>query len=114
MSLRYVALIGAMALATGCVQERVVHERRVVEHPAPRGEYVEVIAPQAPPTRVIEVEPAQRPGYLWSRGYWRWEGGRYVPVHGHWETVRPGYRYQHPYWESRGDGWHYHVGVWIN
>ena len=114
MSLRYVALIGAMALATGCVQERVVHERRVAERPPPRADYVEVVAPQAPPTRVIEVEPAQRPGYVWSRGYWRWEGGRYVPVHGHWEAIRPGYRYQHPYWESRGDGWHYHVGVWVN
>ncbi|MEX6675714.1 YXWGXW repeat-containing protein [Pseudomonas sp. W2Oct36] len=114
MSLRYIALIGALALATGCVEERVVHERRVVDRPAPRAEYVEVVAPQAPPVRVVEEEPAPRPGYVWSRGYWRWNGNRYVAEHGHWEAVRPGYRYQHPYWESRGDGWHYHVGVWVN
>jgi len=114
MSLRYIALIGALALATGCVEERVVHERRVVDRPPPRAEYVEVVAPQAPPVRVIEEEPCPRPGYIWSRGYWRWNGNRYVAEHGHWEAVRPGYRYQHPYWESRGDGWHYHVGVWVN
>ena len=71
MWLRYMALMAVMFAASGCVQERVVHERR----PAPR-EYVEVIAPQAPPERVIEVEPMARPGYVWSRGYWRWDGGR--------------------------------------
>jgi hypothetical protein len=114
MFLRNAAVIAALAVASGCVQERVVHERRVVERPGPRAEYVEVVAPQAPPQRIVEEEPAPRPGYIWSRGYWHWNGNRYVPVHGHWEAVRPGYRYQHPYWESRGDGWHYHVGVWVN
>ncbi|SEQ45391.1 YXWGXW repeat-containing protein [Pseudomonas sp. NFACC02] len=111
MYLRYLVMAGVLVMATGCVEERVVHERR---GPPSRTEYVEVIAPQAPPERIIEEEPAPRPGYIWSRAYWRWNGNRYVPVHGHWEAVRPGYRYQHPYWESRGDGWHYHVGVWVN
>jgi hypothetical protein len=83
MYLRYLALAGALVMATGCVEERVVHERR---GPPPRAEYVEVIAPQAPPERIIEEEPAPRPGYIWSRGYWRWNGNRYVPVHGHWEA----------------------------
>ncbi|EGH95360.1 Lipoprotein [Pseudomonas amygdali pv. lachrymans] len=87
-----------------------MHERSHAHH-----EYVEeVIAPQAPPERVIEVEPAARPGYVWARGYWHWNGERYVPVHGHWEVERPGYRYVHPHWESAGDGWHWHAGVWAN
>lgn len=109
MILRYVALIALVAVASGCVEERIVHERRPVHH-----EYVEVVAPQPPPERVIEIEPAPRPGYIWARGYWHWDGGRYVPVHGHWETERPGYRYEHPHWERGSDGWHWHAGVWLN
>ncbi len=109
MILRYVALIALVAVASGCVEERIVHERRPAHH-----EYVEVVAPQPPPERVIEVEPAPRPGYLWARGYWHWDGARYVPVHGHWETERPGYRYEHPHWERGADGWHWHAGVWLD
>ena len=41
MYLRYLALAGVLVMATGCVEERVVHERR---GPPPRAEYVEVIA----------------------------------------------------------------------
>lgn len=76
-------------------------------------EYVEVVAPQPPPVQVIEVEPAARYGYVWSRGYWRWEGGRYVAVHGHWEQVREGYRYVHPHWVQRNDGYHWQGGGWV-
>jgi hypothetical protein len=113
MFLRYVALLAVVVAASGCVEERVVHDRPVHERVVER-QYVEVVAPQPPPVRVIEVDPEPRPGYLWARGYWHWDGGRYVPVHGHWEVVRPGYRYVHPHWEQRNDGWHYHVGVWVN
>ena len=108
MLLRYAALAAMVVAASGCVQERVVHERRPVQR-----EYVEVVAPQPPPVQVIEVEPAVREGYIWSRGYWRWEGGRYVAVHGHWEPVRQGYRYVHPHWVQRNDGYHWQIGGWI-
>ena len=107
--MRYGALMAVVVAASGCVQERVVHERRPVQH-----EYVDVIAPHAPPARIIEVEPLPRPGYIWSRGYWLWEGGRYVPVHGHWITERPGYRYVNPHWEQRNDGYHWQRGGWLN
>jgi hypothetical protein len=63
--------------------------------------------------QVIEVEPPVRYGYIWSRGYWRWEGGRYVAVHGHWEPVREGYRYVHPHWVQRNDGYHWQGGGWV-
>ncbi|NWD23897.1 YXWGXW repeat-containing protein [Pseudomonas yamanorum] len=108
MLLRYAALAALVVAASGCVEERVVHDRRPVQR-----EYVEVVAPQPPPLQVIEVEPEGRPGYLWSRGYWRWEGGRYVAVHGHWEPERPGYRYVHPHWVQRNDGYHWQGGGWV-
>lgn len=109
MLMRYMALLALVVAASGCVQERVVHDRRPVQR-----EYVEVVAPQPPPERVIEVEPVGRQGYVWSRGYWRWEGGRYVAVHGHWEPERQGYRYVHPHWEQHRDGWHWQRGGWVN
>jgi len=115
MSNRLVALaslVAATALASGCVVEQPVRQRPViVERPVQR-EYVEVVAPQPPPPIVVEqVQP--RPGYVWARGYWRWDGRRYVAERGHWEPVRPGYHYVHPHWEQRRDGWHLRVGVWV-
>lgn len=91
-------------------------ERRVVVHDRPvRREYVqeEVIAPAPPPVEVIEEEPASRPNFVWVRGYYRWDGGRYAAVRGHWEPARPGYHYVHPHWEQRGNQWHFHAGVWV-
>lgn len=117
MSTRLVALAALTLLASGCVEERVVHDRPViVERPIVRREVVEevVVAPQPPPVTVIEEEPVPRPGYVWARGYWRWDGRAYQPVRGHWEVVRPGYRYVHPHYERRNDGWHLNVGVWVN
>ena len=128
MSIRLVALatLTAMtALASGCVEERVVHDRPVVvqrpvqrevivERPVVEREYVEVVAPKPPPPHVVEVEPLPRPGYVWARGYWRWNGQAYVAIPGHWEAVRRGYHYVHPHYEQRNDGWHLNVGVWVN
>lgn len=111
MFLRYVAVLAVVAVTTGCVEERVVHERR--PHPPPPVQYVEVVAPQPPPERFVEVEPAYRPGYVWARGYWRWDGARYVGVNGHWEPERQGYHWVHAHWERRADGWHWRDGGWV-
>lgn len=111
MFLRYLTVFAVVAMTTGCVEERVVHERR--PHPPPPVQYVEVVAPQPPPERFVEVEPAYRPGFVWARGYWRWDGGRYVAVNGHWEPERQGYHYVHAHWERRGDGWHWREGGWV-
>lgn len=116
MSLRRVALsavVTATALTAGCVVEQpVYHHPRpvIVEQPQPM---VEVIAPQPPPVQIVEEIPPPRPGYVWARGYWHWNGQRYIVMHGHWEQGRPGYHYVHPHWEQRNDGWHLHVGVWV-
>jgi hypothetical protein len=121
MSLRFaslLALAGVTAMLAGCVVEqpaprphRVVYVEQQPAPPPPP--VVEVIAPQPPPVEVIEEVPPPRPGYVWARGYWHWNGARYVAVHGHWEAVRPGYHYVHPHWEHHPDGWHLHVGVWV-
>lgn len=112
MFLRYVAVLAVVAVTTGCVEERVVHERRHAPPPM-QTQYVEVVAPQPPPERFVEVEPAYRPGFVWARGYWRWDGARYVAVNGHWEPERQGYHWVHAHWERRGDGWHWRDGGWV-
>lgn len=117
MSIRLVAVVSMVAvaaLASGCVQERVVHDRPVYvqQQPPVQREYVEVVAPRPPPEVVVEqVQPRQ--GYIWARGYSRWDGREYVTVRGHWEPNRPGYHYVHPHYEQRGDGWHWRAGVWV-
>lgn len=106
------SMLLAASLASGCVVAPVQRRPRVVERPVYR-ESVEVIAPQAPPVWVVErVQP--RPGYVWARGYWRWDGRRYVAVRGHWENARAGYHYAHPHWVQRRDGWHWQAGVWVS
>jgi len=123
MSSRLAGLLlvsAAAAMAAGCVEERPVHHPRpverevIVERQAPPPTVVEIVAPQPPPPRIVEVMPPPRPGYVWVKAYWRWEGGRYVATAGHWREARPGYHYVHPHWEQRNDGWHFHVGVWVN
>lgn len=112
-SIRLAALAAVTMLASGCVVEQPAPRRHpvVVEQPAPG--YVEVIAPQAPPTVLVEEEPAPRPGYVWARGYWHWNGRKYVAMRGHWEPARAGYHYVHPHYVQRADGWHLNVGVWV-
>jgi hypothetical protein len=117
MSTRLFALAALTLLASGCVEERVVHDRRpvIVERPVVQREVIEeVVAPQPPPPRIVEVEPPRREGYVWARGYWHWNGHEYVAMPGHWEVFRPGYHYVHPHYERHNDGWHLNVGVWVN
>ena len=44
----------------------------------------------APPTPVYEAPPPPRVGYMWERGYWGWQYGRYIWVPGHWTMVARG------------------------
>ena len=66
----------------------------------------------APPPPRHEVVPADRPGYVWSPGYWNYHGHRYVWVSGHWVHARHGYAYRSPRWEQDGDRWVLHHGEW--
>lgn len=108
-----VSLVAVAALASGCMEERVVHDRPVYVQQQPvRREYVEVVAPRPPPQVIVE-QVQQRPGYVWARSYYRWDGRQYVTMGGHWEPLHPGYHYVHPYYEQHGDGWHWRAGLWI-
>ena len=66
----------------------------------------------APPAPRTEVVPAARPGYLWTPGYWNWNGRRYVWANGTWARERRGYVYSQPTWVQDGDRWRLRRGAW--
>ena len=48
-----------------------------------------------------------------GRGYHRWDGHRYVWVHGYWaHPPHPGAVWVRHHWEQRGDGWVLVEGHW--
>lgn len=65
-----------------------------------------------PPVHHVEVVPAQRHGYIWAPGYWRWTNHHHVWVEGRWLKARPGYIWAPERWERRGDHHHFTPGRW--
>lgn len=66
----------------------------------------------APPAPRYETIPAPRSGYVWTPGYWNWEGNRHVWTAGRWEQERQGYQYQRSEWQRHNDGWRLNRGGW--
>lgn len=65
-----------------------------------------------PPTQTYEVDPGERPGYVFAPGYWRWDGKRHVWVPGRWLAAREGYEWIPDQWQQRGEKWHFAAGHW--
>ncbi len=80
----------------------------------PAAALAQVVVRVAPPAPIYEAH--DRPphdGWVWIDGYHRWDGHRYVWVHGHW--ARPPHRgavWVAHRWEHRGDGWVLIEGHW--
>jgi len=66
-----------------------------------------------PPLRVETPPPSPGPDYVWTEGYWNWDGGRYVWIGGRWNR-RPyeGAYWIHPHYDHYDRGWQYHEGHW--
>lgn len=66
-----------------------------------------------PPPRPVEVVPAPRPGFVWIPGYHRWDGHRYIWVHGYWRRPpRPGAVWVPGAWRYERGGHVWHEGYW--
>ena len=66
-----------------------------------------------PPVHVGVIGRSPGAGYVWTEGYHRWNGNRYVWVPGHW--VRPprvGAVWVAPAWTRQGGGWVFREGYW--
>jgi opacity protein-like surface antigen len=81
---------------------------------APAAMMAQVVVRVEPPAPVYEAH--DRPpheGWVWIDGYHRWNGHRYVWVHGHWaRPPHPGAVWEAHRWEHRGDGWVLIEGHW--
>ncbi|TAL85593.1 MAG: hypothetical protein EPN74_07950 [Rhodanobacter sp.] len=68
----------------------------------------------APPAPRFERMPPPRRGYVWARGYWRWDRYRHAHVWfpGRWVRARAGYRYHSPRWVRHGDDWRLRRSHW--
>lgn len=64
-----------------------------------------------PPPRVL-VFPKERPGFVWTSGYWRWSGRRHVWVNGRWIRARPGWHWVGAHWEEHRGRYHFVKGYW--
>ena len=75
---------------------------------------VGVVVRVAPPAPIVEAhDHPPHPGWVWIDGYHRWNGHRYVWVHGHWvRPPHPGAVWVAHRWEHRGDGWVLVEGHW--
>jgi len=68
------------------------------------------LAPPPPPNEIVPLRPY--PDSIWTPGYWRWTGGRYVWVGGVWVRPRPGRAWVTGRWERRGPRWVWIAGRW--
>lgn len=66
-----------------------------------------------PPLPVYEQPPVPGPGYLWTPGYWAWDGAEYYWVPGTW-VVAPFYGalWTPGYWGWDGAVYVFHPGYW--
>ena len=68
----------------------------------------------APPAPVVETRPAMPgSGYVWTPGFYNWNGSNYVWNNGAWVTPP---RHHHHYvsgaWVHSHHGWYYRQGYW--
>jgi hypothetical protein len=79
---------------------------------APPRERVYVrVAP--PPARVEVVGRSPGPGYVWVKGYYRWNGAAYRWVPGHWAVRERGARaWVAGRWAHDRYGWYWVEGHW--
>lgn len=73
-----------------------------------------VVVAVAPPPVVVEAPPpAPGPAYVWTPGYYRWDGRAYVWVPGVWVVAPyPRAKWVPPHWVHRHDGWVFVAGHW--
>jgi hypothetical protein len=74
----------------------------------------DVFVAQTPPTVRVETRTvAPGPGFIWTPGYWRWNGATYVWVSGTW--IRPPRTtavWVPGHWVHRPRGWVWVPGHW--
>jgi hypothetical protein len=73
-----------------------------------------VVQPPPPPPEAEEVPPPPPPPqYVWTPGYWSWNGGQYVWVPGSYQVAQTGRHWVRHHYEPDGaGGWTFVPGHW--
>jgi hypothetical protein len=68
----------------------------------------------APPALPVYEQPVcPGDGYIWTPGYWAWDGADYYWVPGTWvEAPEVGYLWTPPWWGWEGNAFLFHAGWW--
>ena len=82
--------------------------------PAPCRAQIGISVQLAPPVLPVYVQPPiPAEGYLWTPGYWAYQGAAYSWVPGAWvEPPSVGMLWTPPYWGWGGGGYLFHAGYW--
>jgi opacity protein-like surface antigen len=80
----------------------------------PAASFAQVYVRVGPPVAVVEHPgPRPHPGWVWTAGYHRWDGARYVWTPGAWVAPpRPHAVWVAHRWEHRSGGWVLVEGHW--
>ena len=75
---------------------------------------VRVLVGTAPPAAKPSIPPTpSKVGYVWSAGYWNWNGTAYTWTEGNWiAVVEPAKKWIAPTWTQEGDKWYFTAGHW--
>jgi hypothetical protein len=112
LALAPLALGGCVAYETAPPVTTTTTVTREVTTTGPVTREVEVT--QAPPAVRVETQTVSPgPNYLWTRGYWRWNGATYVWVPGSWVArPRPAAVWVEGHWLRRGGRYVWVAGRW--
>ena len=114
------ALLSALAaLTAGCVVQAPAYRPPPppVAYSAPPPAYSEpgavTVQVEPPALPVYEQPPCPQPGYMWTPGYWAWQGGGYYWVPGTWVSPpQPGVYWTPAFWGFVGGAYIFHAGYW--
>lgn len=71
------------------------------------------VATPPPAPRIERMSRRPGPGFVWTPGFYSWNGRRYVWVGGRWmRPPRGRTRFVTGAWVRSGRGWHYRPGFW--
>lgn len=77
------------------------------------GEVKIIVVETAPPAAKPSPPPAPtKVGYVWSPGYWNWNGTAYVWTEGSWVAVVEAKTWVPPTWTKQDGKWYFTAGHW--
>ena len=95
-------IVGCVALAAGLLSAATFSVA------AP----VEIEIKTSPPADRVEVVPAPRPGFIYEKGHYVYDGEKYVWQEGKFFQERKGEKYVPYVFEKRGETYFYRPGYW--